>query len=329
MVAARSRGEAPLRDNQTIRTLLEGVKPGSTFWMVGDQTVLSQLPRAIPGGGPGTSQSLELPALKSLTVTAELDPEVSLDAVGEASDEAGAKNLADVVRGFVALAARVGLETILGAFLAGAVLGHVDRDAMSHPNFRAKLDAVGYGFVVPVFFVTSGFLITTLLVREWSARGAIDLAGFWVRRARRLLPALVVVMLGIAVYAVVFAARGELEREGAGEVAEAAGDGGDDGATGDGRLVLVDARGEGHRAAAVELARGVLGEEHGADQLVVDEAADLVCVGVADRIAGRWRAGGRDEMIEVADTGENGGDLVLETSTIGASFLLTLPTETQ
>jgi Kef-type K+ transport system membrane component KefB len=58
--------------------------------------------------------------------------------------------------GFVALAARVGLETILGAFLAGAVLGHADRDAMSHPNFRAKLDAVGYGFVIPVFFVSSG-----------------------------------------------------------------------------------------------------------------------------------------------------------------------------
>ncbi len=58
--------------------------------------------------------------------------------------------------GFVALAARVGLEAILGAFLAGAVLGHVDRDAMSHPNFRAKLDAVGYGFVIPVFFVSSG-----------------------------------------------------------------------------------------------------------------------------------------------------------------------------
>jgi hypothetical protein len=59
MVTARARGEAPLRDNQTIRTLLEGVKPGSTFWLVGDQTVLSQMPRAIPGpGGPGTSQSL-------------------------------------------------------------------------------------------------------------------------------------------------------------------------------------------------------------------------------------------------------------------------------
>jgi Kef-type K+ transport system membrane component KefB len=58
---------------------------------------------------------------------------------------------------FVALAERLGLETILGAFLAGAVLNLIDRDAMStHPNFRLKLEAIGYGFLVPVFFVTSG-----------------------------------------------------------------------------------------------------------------------------------------------------------------------------
>ena len=61
--------------------------------------------------------------------------------------------------GFVALAERVGLETILGAFLAGAVLNLVDRDTMSHPRFRAKLDAVGYGFVIPVFFVASGIAL--------------------------------------------------------------------------------------------------------------------------------------------------------------------------
>jgi Kef-type K+ transport system membrane component KefB len=57
---------------------------------------------------------------------------------------------------FVVLASRFGLETILGAFLAGAILNFVDRDSMSHPNFRVKLDAIGYGFLVPVFFVTSG-----------------------------------------------------------------------------------------------------------------------------------------------------------------------------
>ena len=57
---------------------------------------------------------------------------------------------------FVALAERLGLETILGAFLAGTLVGLVDRDSVSHPQFRAKLDAIGYGFLVPVFFVSSG-----------------------------------------------------------------------------------------------------------------------------------------------------------------------------
>jgi Kef-type K+ transport system membrane component KefB len=57
---------------------------------------------------------------------------------------------------FVALAETFGLESILGAFLAGAVVGLVDRDTSSHPFFRAKLDAIGYGFAIPVFFVTSG-----------------------------------------------------------------------------------------------------------------------------------------------------------------------------
>lgn len=57
---------------------------------------------------------------------------------------------------FVALAERLGLETILGAFLAGAILNLVDRDTSTHPHFRLKLEAIGYGFVVPVFFITSG-----------------------------------------------------------------------------------------------------------------------------------------------------------------------------
>lgn len=57
---------------------------------------------------------------------------------------------------FVALAEQFGLETILGAFLAGAVVGLVDRDASSHPRFRIKLEALGFGFLIPVFFVTSG-----------------------------------------------------------------------------------------------------------------------------------------------------------------------------
>lgn len=51
------------------------------------------------------------------------------------------------------------------------------------------------GFIgVDVFFVISGFLITSLLLREHDATGRIRLGSFWVRRARRLLPALVAVV---------------------------------------------------------------------------------------------------------------------------------------
>jgi len=57
---------------------------------------------------------------------------------------------------FTVLAERFGLESILGAFLAGAIVGLVDHDSSSHPNFRVKLEAIGYGFLVPVFFVSSG-----------------------------------------------------------------------------------------------------------------------------------------------------------------------------
>lgn len=56
--------------------------------------------------------------------------------------------------------------------------------------------AVPGGFVgVDIFFVISGFLITTLLLREIDASGSVDLGRFWVRRARRLLPALTVVVV--------------------------------------------------------------------------------------------------------------------------------------
>ena len=55
------------------------------------------------------------------------------------------------------------------------------------------------GFVgVDVFFVISGFLITTLLLREHRSTGRISLVDFWRRRARRLLPALTLVVIACA-----------------------------------------------------------------------------------------------------------------------------------
>jgi len=51
----------------------------------------------------------------------------------------------------------LGLETILGAFIAGVILRLVDGDRMmTHPFFRQKLEAVGFGIFIPVFFVASG-----------------------------------------------------------------------------------------------------------------------------------------------------------------------------
>jgi Kef-type K+ transport system membrane component KefB len=58
---------------------------------------------------------------------------------------------------FVVLASKFGLEAILGAFLTGAILKFIDRDQlMTHPLFRQKLEAAGFGVFIPFFFVTSG-----------------------------------------------------------------------------------------------------------------------------------------------------------------------------
>ena len=61
------------------------------------------------------------------------------------------------------------------------------------------------GFLgVEVFFVISGYLITLLLLAESEKNGTVSLKEFWLRRARRLLPALWVVVLGVVVFAALF-----------------------------------------------------------------------------------------------------------------------------
>jgi len=61
--------------------------------------------------------------------------------------------------------------------------------------------AVGGYFGVDVFFVLSGYLITTLLLSEWRGSGGIGLRSFWARRARRLLPALFLMLAAVGLVA--------------------------------------------------------------------------------------------------------------------------------
>jgi peptidoglycan/LPS O-acetylase OafA/YrhL len=91
------------------------------------------------------------------------------------------------------------LDGLRGAAVAAVVLFHAGH-------------LVGGWLGVDLFFVLSGFLITSLLLEERSARGRIALGAFWARRARRLLPALFLLLLGVGVYALVFAAPNELSQ---------------------------------------------------------------------------------------------------------------------
>ena len=92
------------------------------------------------------------------------------------------------------LSYRPGLDGLRAIAVAGVFLYH------------SRIDWLPGGFLgVDLFFVLSGYLITSLLLVEWEARNRIDLRRFWWRRARRLLPALVVVVLAALILASVFA----------------------------------------------------------------------------------------------------------------------------
>ncbi len=100
---------------------------------------------------------------------------------------------------------RPGLDGLRALAVAGVFLYH----ARPHSDGSPWLPG---GFLgVDLFFVLSGYLITSLLLIEWEHHGRIVLLRFWARRARRLLPALVVVVLAALLLAAIFA-RADLGR---------------------------------------------------------------------------------------------------------------------
>jgi peptidoglycan/LPS O-acetylase OafA/YrhL len=71
--------------------------------------------------------------------------------------------------------------------------------------YHANKNWVSGGFLgVEVFFVISGYLITMLLINESQENGKINFRAFWIRRARRLLPALWTLLIGVTTYCALF-----------------------------------------------------------------------------------------------------------------------------
>ena len=71
-----------------------------------------------------------------------------------------------LVVGFAALAQGLGLELVLGAFFAGGILNVLDH-GMRDREFRGRLDGIGYGFLIPVFFIVSGARLDLSALNWW------------------------------------------------------------------------------------------------------------------------------------------------------------------
>lgn len=79
--------------------------------------------------------------------------------------------------------------------------------------YHGKASWARGGFLgVDLFFALSGYLITALLLVERQEKGRVDAKAFWIRRAKRLLPALFLMMLAVAVYVALFAGSEEAGR---------------------------------------------------------------------------------------------------------------------
>jgi len=84
-------------------------------------------------------------AMSRLSMSMRLD--VALTRLQDATADIRVRIAIVLLIAFVAVAERIGLEAILGAFLAGGILAAADKQTMSNPHFRAKLEAIGYGFL--------------------------------------------------------------------------------------------------------------------------------------------------------------------------------------
>ncbi len=91
------------------------------------------------------------------------------------------------------------LDGIRGVGILVVMFGHYATGLSKWAGVRL----FGLSLTIDLFFILSGFLITTLLLEEWSKTGTVSMRNFYVRRGLRLLPALAVLLAFVVVVAVV------------------------------------------------------------------------------------------------------------------------------
>lgn len=119
-----------------------------------------------------------------------------LDRLEDRSGQLRVRAALTLALGFGVLANRFGLASILGAFAAGLLVKTVDLTGRApHPQFQIKLEGIGFGFLVPIFFIATGLSFdASALLRSPTALAEIPifLAALLVVRA---IPALLYVRL--------------------------------------------------------------------------------------------------------------------------------------
>jgi hypothetical protein len=97
----RQGAKAPgLKANEGLAALAGKVAPGATFWMCGDQGLVSAV-----GNAASNTAGWTVPAIKTLIISGDLDPDIRATILAGAADEAGAKGVADMARGLLGLLA--------------------------------------------------------------------------------------------------------------------------------------------------------------------------------------------------------------------------------
>ena len=100
-----------------------------------------------------------------------------LDRLEDRSGQLRVRAALTLALGFGVLANRFGLASILGAFAAGLLVKTVDLTGRTpHPQFQIKLEGIGFGFLVPIFFITTGLSFdAAALLRSPAALAQIPL----------------------------------------------------------------------------------------------------------------------------------------------------------